>query len=99
MAGSTEYVDDFDPIAETAVWIACNTGDGNYGETEEAIEKIEDLSDDKFLVVHDPDVSETDYLEKRFVLMAPKRDHHDAWTELYTRSEVYKWMLKQVKTE
>ncbi|MEL6108378.1 MAG: PHB depolymerase family esterase, partial [Planctomycetota bacterium] len=97
VAGSTDFVDSFEPIAKSAVWIACNTGDGNYQETEEAINKIENLVDDSFLVIHDPDVSETEYLEKRYVLTAPQRDHHDAWTELYTRSEVYKWLLKQSK--
>ncbi|QEG21593.1 protein kinase domain-containing protein [Mariniblastus fucicola] len=97
VAGSTDFVDSFEPIAETSVWIACNTGDGNYGETKAAIEKIEDLSDEKFLVVHDPDVSKTDYLNQRFVLTAPRRDHHDAWTELYTRNEFYKWLLQQTR--
>ncbi len=97
VAGSTDDLNTLDAFPTTSVWIACNTGDGYYGENTTAMETIEKLSEEKFLVVNDPDVSETDYLNKRFIMTAPRRDHHDAWTELYTRVEFYKWLLKQSK--
>ncbi|MEM6470298.1 MAG: protein kinase [Planctomycetota bacterium] len=97
VSGSSDYLSNVDAFDDTSVWIACNTGDGYYEENRSAIQKIEQSTEEEFLVVNDPDVSQTDYLDKRFVFTAPRRDHHDAWTELYTRSELYKWMLRQSK--
>ena len=99
IAGSTDYVKGFDTLTKPAIWIAHNTGDGSFEESIEAIKNLESLGDDVFLRLDQPDVSETDYLQNRYVLTAPERDHHDAWTEMYTRPEVYKWLLRQARSE
>jgi predicted peptidase len=98
VAGSTDFVDDYANLVGPSIWIAVNTGDGLYSENQKAIATIEPLTKEPFLRVDGPDVTSSDYLDHKYVLMAPKRDDHDAWTELYTRSEVFKWMLQQSKS-
>ena len=99
IAGNINDVKDFDELAKPAIWIAHNTGDGSFGDSLKAIKQLEKRGDDKFLRIDSPDVSDTDYLKRRYILTAPKRNHHDAWTEMYTRPEVYKWMLEQSKSD
>ncbi|MEO1526880.1 MAG: protein kinase [Planctomycetota bacterium] len=95
IAGNISDVEDFDALTRPAIWIAHNTGDSSFENSLEAIEALEKRTDDTFVRLSNPDASETDYMEHRYLLTAPERDHHDAWTEMYTRPELYKWLLAQ----
>ena len=97
IAGNTGEIEDFEALKEPAIWIAHNRGDSSFKDSDEVAKKIEKITEKKFLRVDKPDVSETDYLDQRYVFTAPRRNHHDAWTELYVRPEVYKWLLRQRK--
>jgi serine/threonine-protein kinase len=97
VAGTTNDVDDFSNLTKPAIWISHNTGDGSFEYSEAAVEKLEDLTDTDFLKIESVEVSGTDYLDHRYVFVTPDRNHHDAWTELYLRPEVYQWLLKQTK--
>ena len=98
IAGNTNDVEDFSALNGPAIWIAHNEGDGSFEHSKEAVAKIEKLTEAKFLRVKDPNVADTDYLEHRYVFTTPQRNHHDAWTEMYARSEMYKWLLRQSKS-
>ncbi|MEM7478588.1 MAG: protein kinase [Planctomycetota bacterium] len=99
IAGNIAEVENFDTLRGPAIWIAHNSGDSSFENSEEAIEELEGRGNDRFLRLSNPDASETNYMEHRYVLTAPERDHHDAWTEMYTRPELFKWFLAHSKAE
>ena len=40
-------------------------------------------------------VEGSDYLDHRYVLTSARTDSHDAWTDVYSRPEFYRWLLQQ----
>ena len=101
IAGNTNDIeaDDFSKLTEPAIWIAHNTGDGSFSSSQKAVSEIEKLTGQTFFTTEKSDVSETAFLDQRFVFVTPERNHHDAWTETYCRPELYQWLLKQSKSK
>ena len=99
IGGDFDCVKDYAKIGESAIWIAHNRGDKiiSFSESEKAVKKIEASSDSKFLEINSPDVSGTDYLTSKHILQAAAAQSHDAWTNLYTSVEFYRWLLQQSK--
>lgn len=100
IASSPEDIVDHGALANSAIWIAQNTGDRfPHGDILEASQKIEQEGNVKFLHINSPDASGTDYLKHRFVFSSPPVDGHDAWTDMYCSTEFYKWLLRQRRTK
>ncbi|MCA8948450.1 MAG: hypothetical protein KDE27_03050, partial [Planctomycetes bacterium] len=97
IGGSAEDVEDWDALAGTAIWISHNRGDTivPFAATADAVANVERQFGVEFRRYDRIDVAGTDYLEQRYVLTAPDVDNHDAWTDLYTRPEIYRWLLAQ----
>ncbi|MFK7735137.1 MAG: hypothetical protein AB8B50_03855, partial [Pirellulaceae bacterium] len=94
IGGSPDF-DKLDAFRNTAVWVAHNLGDPTVewedaDKGAKAIEKAIDIEFDRYSVPMPEleQIAETDYL-----FTQPKLDRHDAWTELYTSTTFYKWLL------
>jgi len=99
IGGRVDSVDDFSRFTNSAIWVAHNTGDRTspFSGITRAIETIENVGHVEFLRIDQSDASGTDYLKHKHILTAPRVDSHDAWTDMYTSVEFYKWLLLQQK--
>lgn len=97
IAGNPESVKDFGKLKGTSVWIAHNLGDSsvNFSDVERAAKRIEKANDVQFLRIETSSAAGTDYINQTHILTSPNSDSHDAWTDMYTSVEFYKWLLKQ----
>jgi predicted peptidase len=99
ICGRGHGVDDYANLKELPIWTAHNTGDPivGYDETIEIVKQIEQASGASFYPIPTTDASKTDYLSQKRIFRSFKQDGHDAWTEMYNKVELYKWLLKQRK--
>ncbi len=94
ICGSPSGVEDYKALSKIPIWASHNTGDGvvNYNNTLRTVERIESVSDRKFL--RTSTISGTDYRKGDYIFTSGKSDSHDAWTEMYGDPKVFKWFLK-----
>ena len=96
IAGSPDSITDHGALASSAIWVAQNTGDRfPHEDILDAVEKIEERGEVEFLRIAQSRATGTNYLDHRYVFSSPTVDGHDAWTEMYSSVEFYKWLLKQ----
>jgi serine/threonine protein kinase/predicted esterase len=97
IGGRVDSVANFNKLAGTSIWIAHNTGDqvSPFADIANAVNTMEDGSNVEFLRIDNGDASGTDYLNNKYILTAPRVDSHDAWTDMYSSVEFYKWLLLQ----
>lgn len=99
IAGSLSGVTEVEALRDMPIWIAHNRGDTvtPFEPVFELSRDIEQLGGDPFFFIGSPDPSGWDYLGRMRVFTAPELDVHDAWTEMYTRPDMLKWMLQHCR--
>ncbi len=101
IGGGASSVKNWDEWIDTAIWISHNRNDGvvPFQQAADAMRHVERETGGTFAKYDTLDVSGTDYLEQRYVLTSAPTDSHDAWTDIYTRPEFYRWLLRQERRE
>ena len=61
-------------------------------DTKATVEKIEQISGKKFQRVSD--IKEVNYEHEDRIFVATESESHDAWTDMYSNVNFYKWLLK-----
>lgn len=101
LCGGQHGVTNYEAFAGLPLWTAHNVADGSvsYAETKEAVEKIEAINDVPFH--HSSSVKTTDYENHQYIFTSGSHpvNNHNAWTEMYTSVEFYKWLLRFERAE
>lgn len=96
IASDPDHIADHAALANSAIWIAQNTGDRfPHSDVLQASKEIEEAGKLKFYHIDRPTAAGTEYLKHRYVFSSPVAKGHDAWTDMYESVEFYKWLLKQ----
>ncbi|MDF1837207.1 MAG: hypothetical protein P1V35_05010 [Planctomycetota bacterium] len=97
VGGHAGDMDDFKKVQNTAVWIAHNRDDitVRFENADQAMKQIEGITGKSFTELTPAQVPTSDYLSQQFLLTSSANGGHDAWTDLYTSAEFYKWLLAQ----
>ena len=86
-------IKDYATLVKMPIWVGHSIEDEevSYGESSVAVNKIEALMDDQFLMVENLDASQTAFLDhdKAFTSL-----EGEDWPNLYTGPELYQWLLK-----
>ncbi|MEM7310922.1 MAG: protein kinase [Planctomycetota bacterium] len=101
IGGDADEVEDFRRLQGPAMWVAHNVGDGvtAYARAQAAVRSVEEALGVEFRRFDQLDVAGTDYLEHRHLFTTGQAASHDAWTETYSRPELYRWLLQQRRAE
>ena len=97
--GGSASIQDYSAYSNTAVWVAHNKRDPvvDWSDANKSVEEIEGVTDTRF-VRFDRAVPDSGELEEtNYLITQPDIERHDAWTEVYTSSEFYEWLLRQVR--
>ena len=99
VGGRARAVDNFNKLNGMSIWIAHNRDDGvvSYDEADTAARRVEALTGERFLRTNPIELGTTDYLKRKLVFTSATNGGHDAWTDLYSNLEFYKWLLRQTK--
>lgn len=99
VGADAEQVSDFGDLADVAVWIGHNADDGvvSFEEAEYAIGQYEAANGVEFLRLTPSELEIVPYLEHRHLLTSAPFGGHDAWTELYTSVEFFRWLQRQTR--
>jgi serine/threonine protein kinase/DUF4097 and DUF4098 domain-containing protein YvlB/predicted esterase len=100
VGGNAASAGDFAELVDTSIWIAHNKNDGvvPFAQAAAAARRIEQASGVEFLRAGPSTVATTDYLGRKFVFTSTPNGGHDAWTDLYSNPEFYRWLLRQRRT-
>ena len=97
--GGSASIQDYSAYSNTSVWVAHNKRDPvvDWFDANKSVEEIEGVTDTRFVrfdraVPDSAELEETNYL-----ITQPDIERHDAWTEVYTSSEFYEWLLRHVR--
>jgi len=96
ICGGQHGVASYEALTHIPIWTAHNPDDNvvGYSETEEAVVRIERISGKKFSRSHSIATSKYQNSERIFTSSDNKAKPHDAWTEMYTNANFYKWLLR-----
>ncbi len=99
IGGGAWAIDSYPALAGQAIWIGHNLQDGNieYSQADAAAVRIEEGSDHSFLRVQPNQLAGSDYLEREYIFTSDPYGAHDAWTDVYSNSEFYKWLLTKTR--
>lgn len=97
--GGEATIEDFASFENTAVWVAHNLRDPvvNWSAADAAAKKIEKAVGTSFLRSDRAVPALGQIATAKYVFTQPDVALHDAWTELYTSTEFYEWLLMQSK--
>jgi predicted peptidase len=97
VGGGARRVSDFAALSDVSVWIAHNADDGvvPFEEAEHAVREFEAATGAEFLRIEPRELPIAPYLQHKHVLTSAPFGGHDAWTELYTSPEFYRWLAEQ----
>jgi len=97
VGGHAGEMDDYSKVKNTSIWIAHNKSDRTvlYTNAEQAVQQVEAVTGESFLRLTPWTVAASGYLSQKRVFTASPSGGHDAWTDLYTSAEFYKWLLAQ----
>ncbi len=101
IAGAIHGLEGYSKLMHLPIWAAHNLEDHlvDYAEAASAVKELEKLTREQFLKIDTPEANKFDYLNHTNIFSTFDRDHHDAWTGMYDRVEIYKWFLKQEKKD
>ncbi len=96
LCGLSSCVVGYDKLINIPIWVAHSKVDNviDYSESYNIVSKLEEISDIEFLRLNTPSAYKFNYLEHSHIFTTFDRESHDAWSGMYDRVEVYKWMLK-----
>lgn len=97
IGGNSNHVVDYAALSDVSVWIGHNADDRvvEFEQAEAAIAQIEAATSVEFLRLEPRELPIAPYLQHSHVLTSAPFGGHDAWTELYTSPEFYRWLLEQ----
>ena len=101
IAGAIHGVDSYEQMLNLPIWTVHNEFDETVDieGTLEVVKKVEELTEDRFLLLRSPIAEGTSYLKYKRILSSVPRQGHDAWTDMYESLEFYKWLLQHSKRE
>lgn len=97
IGGRLDGIEEMAPLRETPLWIAHNTRDQvtPYEPVATLARKLEHMDDGLFRRVDWADPASLGELEQPRVFSFRDSTDHNAWTEVYTSSHFYRWLLQQ----
>ncbi|MEL6592824.1 MAG: PHB depolymerase family esterase [Bacteroidota bacterium] len=101
LCGAQHGVEVYEGFKDLPLWTAHNLTDQSimHAETQGAVEKIEAINGVPFH--HSSTVKEADYQNHRYLFTSGSHpvNNHNAWSEVYTSVEFYKWLLRFKREE
>ncbi len=99
VCGITHGITDYSCFKSLPVWITHCTGDKthDYQESVDAVNKIEGTAHVKFLRLNTASPDQDNYLYHDYIFTTFEKEGHNAWSETYNKTEIYKWLLKHKK--
>lgn len=94
ICGSGFGVTEYKNMVNLPLWVSHNTGDGvvNHRGSLRAVEKLEAVSSIKF--ERSSSISSANFKSSDHIFTSTPSDSHDAWTEMYSEVNFYKWLLR-----
>ncbi|MFK7925360.1 MAG: hypothetical protein AB8H47_25620 [Bacteroidia bacterium] len=96
LCGGQHGVKNYEGFKGLPMWTAHNLADQSvlHEETKEAVEKIELINEKPFHRTYK--VKGVDYESYQYIFTSGSHpvNHHNAWSEIYTSVEFYKWLLR-----
>ena len=94
ICGSGRGISDYDNLKGLPIWVSHNTGDGvvSYSSSERIVERIESRVNRSFH--RSTNINSAAYESHDLIFTSKRSDSHNAWTEMYTDANFYKWLLR-----
>lgn len=94
ICGGPKGISDYENLRKIPLWVTHNIDDGvvPYSASEGTVDQMEELLTLKFHRSHS--IADANYLKHNRIFTAKDSDSHDAWTEMYSNPNFYKWLLR-----
>ena len=94
ICGGGGGIDDYNSLEDFPLWVSHNTNDGvvPYRASERVVERLEVMFDKGFHP--STSISSTNYTKHSLIFTSTPNDSHDAWTEMYSNKNFFKWLLR-----
>ena len=97
IAGSPDEITSYESLKGPSIWVAHNTGDSGIANVKKAVKRIESVTGKEFMRIAQSSPTDPEYVNQKYIFTSPNMDGHDAWTDMYCSTELYKWLLNQKK--
>jgi len=96
VCGALHGVKDFSTLTNLPIWVAHNPADRvvDYENSRKAVTEIEALTKQRFH--QSSTIAAADYQQHQLIFTSSENaaKPHDAWTEMYSNANFYKWLLR-----
>lgn len=101
VCGMGHGITDYTIFRDMPVWTTHCTGDRthDYNETARIVRTIEKTNGLRFKRIPTASPKEEKFLENKHIFTTFNKESHNAWSDTYSKVEVYKWLLKQIREE
>lgn len=97
ICGGGRGIVDYTALAQLPLWVTHNTGDEivSYEASQRIVDRLKREQDVNFYTTST--IAKANYMQWDHIFTSGKSDSHDAWTEMYSNANFYKWLLRHAK--